>query len=122
MDIVGPLPRSRSGKWYILALCDYATHYPEAVALRSIDAEHIAEELVHIFVRVGIPEKILTDQWANFTSKLLSELYKMLHIYHLRTSPYHPQSNKSGGPGEHSVVSHILSIHEKLAVMTAGEE
>ena len=34
MDIVGPLPRSSSGKRYILVICDYATRYPEAVALR----------------------------------------------------------------------------------------
>ena len=42
MDIVGPLPRSRSGNRYVLVICDYATRYPEAVALRSIDAESIA--------------------------------------------------------------------------------
>ena len=30
MDIVGPLPRSRSGHCYILVMCDYATRYPEA--------------------------------------------------------------------------------------------
>ena len=46
MDIIGPLPRSKSGNKYILVLCDYATCYPEAVPLRSIDAEHIAEKLV----------------------------------------------------------------------------
>ena len=49
MDIVGPLPKSRSGKRYILVICDYATRYPEAIALRSTDAEHIAEELVTVF-------------------------------------------------------------------------
>jgi len=68
MDIVGPLPRSRQGHRYILVMCDYATRYPEAVALRSIDAEHVAEELVKVFARVGIPEEILTDQGSNFTS------------------------------------------------------
>ena len=30
----------------MLVLCDYATQYPEAVAMRSVDAEHVAEELV----------------------------------------------------------------------------
>ena len=49
MDIVGPLPRSRSGHRYILVICDYATRYPEAIPLRSIDAEHIAEELIKVF-------------------------------------------------------------------------
>ena len=93
MDIVGPLPRTRRGNRYVLVVCDYATRYPEAVALRSIDAETIAEELVSIFSRVGIPQEILTDQGANFTSHLLTELYKMLHIRPICTTPYHPQTD-----------------------------
>ena len=91
MDIVGPLPRSCSGCRYILVICDYATRYPEAIPLRSIDAEHIADELIKVFARVGIPEEILTDQGTNFTSKLLQELYRLLKIQAVRTSPYHPQ-------------------------------
>ena len=93
MDVVGPLPRSRSGNRYILVLCDYATRYPEAVPLRSIDAEHVAEEIVKVFTRVGVPEEILTDQGSNFTSQLLMEVYRLLHIHPIRTSPYHPQTD-----------------------------
>lgn len=37
MDIVGPLERSRRGNKYILVVCDYATRYPEAFPLKSID-------------------------------------------------------------------------------------
>ena len=91
MDIVGPLPRSRGGNRYVLVVCDYGTKYPEAVPLRSIDAETVAEELMVIFSRVGIPREILTDQGSNFQSQLLRELYRLLHIDALRTSPYHPQ-------------------------------
>ena len=93
MDIVGPLPRSRAGNIYILVICDYATRYLEAIPLRSIDAAHIAEELIKVFARVGVPEEILTDQGSNFTSHLLSELYRLLHIHSIRTSPYHPQTD-----------------------------
>ena len=93
MDIVGPLPRSRSGKRYILVVCDYATRYPEAVPLRSIDAEHVAEELVVLFSRVGVPKEILTDQGSNFTSQLLKEIYRLLHVHPIRTTPYHPQTD-----------------------------
>ena len=93
MDIVGPLPRSRSGKRYILVICDYATRYPDAVALRSIDAECIADELIHFFARHGVPREILTDQGSNFTSQLLAELYRLLHVKPLRTTPYHPQTD-----------------------------
>ena len=93
MDIVGPLPRSRSGNKFILVVCDYATRYPEAVALRSVDAEHVAEALVSIFSRVGVQKEILTDQGTNFTSRLLSELYRLLRVRAVRTSPYHPQTD-----------------------------
>lgn len=93
MDIIGPLPKSRSGKQYVLVICDYTTRYPEAVAMRSVDAEHVAEELVAVFSRVGVPREILTDQGSNFTFQLLSELYRLLHIHPIRTSPYHPQTD-----------------------------
>ena len=93
MDIVGPLPRTTSGNRYILVICDYATRYPEAVPVKAVDAEHIAEELVRIFARVGIPEEMLTDQGSNFTSQLLSEIYQLLHVHPIRTSPYHPQTD-----------------------------
>ena len=41
----------------------------------------MAEELVSLFARVGIPKEILTDQGTNFTMQLLQELYCMLHLY-----------------------------------------
>ena len=93
MDIVGPLPKSRLGNRFILVLCDYATRYPEAIPLRCIDAVHVAEELIKVFARLGIPEEILTDQGSNFTSQLLAELYHLLHVHPIRTSPYHPQTD-----------------------------
>ena len=93
MDIIGPLPRSRSGKKYVLVVCDYATRFPEAIPLKSIDAEHIAEELAVLFSRVGVPKEILTDQGSNFTSQLLMEIYRLLHVHPIRTTPYHPQTD-----------------------------
>ena len=59
MDIVGPLPRSSSGKRYILVICDYATRYPDAVALCTIDANAVAEELLSFFAREGALRKYL---------------------------------------------------------------
>ena len=53
MDIVGALLRSWSGHKYILVVCDYVTRYTEAMALKSIDAEHVAEELIPLYARVG---------------------------------------------------------------------
>ena len=63
------------------------------VPLRTIDAEHVAEELVKLFSRVGMPEEILTDLGSNFMSQLLTEVYRLLRIYPIQTSPYHPQTD-----------------------------
>ena len=93
MNIVGPLDRSKSGNHFILVICDYATRYPEAIPLKSVEADHIAEELVKLFARVGIPEEILTDQGTNFTAQLLKELYRMLGVHAIKTTPYHPQTD-----------------------------
>ena len=93
MDIVGPLERTKTGHKYILVICNYATRYPEAVPLKNIEAETIAEELTKVLSRVGVPEEILTDQGANFMSSLLKEVYKLLGIKRIRTSPYHPQTD-----------------------------
>ena len=93
MDIVGPLPRSACGNRFVLVVCDYATRYPEAIPMKYVDAASVAEELVRIFSRVGVPKEVLTDQGTNFTSQLLSELYRMLHVKPIRTTPYHPQTD-----------------------------
>ena len=93
MDVVGPLPRSRSGHRYVLVICDYGTRYPEAIPMKTVDAEAVAEELLKLFSRVGIPREILTDQGTNFTSQLLGELYRLLGVKALRTTPYHPQTD-----------------------------
>ena len=42
---------------------------------------------------MGIPREILTDQGSNFMSQLLVELYLLLHVKPIRTSPYHPQTD-----------------------------
>ena len=74
MDIVDPLPRSRSGYRHVLMMCDYAIRYPEAIQLKTIDAEHIAEKMIEIFARVGVPREILTEEGSNFVSQLLAVL------------------------------------------------
>ena len=93
MDIVGPLHRTKRGHWFILTIVDYATRYPEAIALSSTEAPNIARELVQLFSRAGIPEEILMDQGTSFMSALLQEVYRLLHVNRIRTTPYHPQTD-----------------------------
>ena len=91
MDIVGPLPRAQRGNWFILMFCDYATRYPEAVALPSVEAPLVAKELMIIFLRLGIPEQILTDQGRNFMLATIEEIYRLVQVKRIHTSSYHPR-------------------------------
>ncbi|XP_069108942.1 uncharacterized protein [Argopecten irradians] len=94
VDIVGPLKLvTDRGNRFILTLVDYATRYPEAVPLKSIETERVAEALVDLYSRVGVPREILTDKGAQFTSELMSEVCRLLSIRQLTTTPYHPQCN-----------------------------
>ena len=93
IDIVGPLERSRTGNKYILTIMDFATRYPEAVPLRKIDARTVADALCQTFTRFGVPCELLSDRGSNFLSKVVAALLDMLKVVHVKTSPYHPQSN-----------------------------
>ncbi len=93
MDLIGPLERSARGHRFALVLVDYATRYPEAVALRNISAKSVAEALFSMISRVGIPKEILTDQGMAFMSRTIRELYELLGIKSIRTSVYHPQTD-----------------------------
>ena len=94
VDTVGPIfPASEEGHRYLLTLVDYATRYPEATPLKRIDTPTVAEALVDMFSRLGIPEEILIDLGTQFISTCMAEVNRLVSIHHLTTSPYHPMCN-----------------------------
>ena len=94
IDLVGPIaPASDKGHRYILTLVDYAIRYPEAVPLKNIDTETVADALLDMYSRVGVPEKKLSDLGKQFTSDCMKEVPRLLSIRQLTTSPYHPACN-----------------------------
>ena len=52
-----------------------------------------------LFTHYGVPEEVLTDCGANFLSRLLKFLYNLMDLYNLmgirglKTTPYHPQTD-----------------------------
>ncbi|XP_022095014.1 uncharacterized protein LOC110981615 [Acanthaster planci] len=94
VDLVGPIhPVTDQGNRYILVVVDYATRYPEAVALPRIESERVAEALLEVYSRLGIPQEILTDMGTQFTSEVMREVGRLLAIKQLTTTPYHPMCN-----------------------------
>ncbi|XP_075539731.1 uncharacterized protein LOC142574564 [Dermacentor variabilis] len=94
IDIIGPLsPTSDKGNRYILTMVDFATRYPDAVALSSTESRTVAEGLVEMFSRVGLPREIVSDRGSYFMSAVMKEFSRLLSIKQLPTTPYHPMAN-----------------------------
>ncbi|XP_038062382.1 uncharacterized protein LOC119732846 [Patiria miniata] len=94
VDLIGPItPITEQGNRYILTLVDYATRYPETLPLKKIETERVAEALLQMFSRIGVPEEILSDMGTQFTSDLMKEVGRLLMVKQLTTTPYHPMCN-----------------------------
>ena len=93
IDLVGPLVMSDRKHRWILTTIDFATMYPIAIPMTSIETVDVAEALVSIFAGVGIPWVILSDRGSQFTSDLMKELTRLLWIKQLTTTPYHVMCN-----------------------------
>ena len=92
-DLVGPIPTGKGGARFLLTAICMASRWPEAIPLKTVTAADVAEGMVEIFSRTGIPLQLLTDQGPQFVGSLVTRLCKDLRIDQLKTTPYHPECN-----------------------------
>ena len=72
MDIVGPLPPSKSGNKYILVVSDYFTRWVEAFGIPKQEAVTVANCIVDsVFCRWGVPSQLHSDMGAQFESVII---------------------------------------------------
>ena len=95
MDIFGPLPTtSVTKKRYVILLIDYFTKWVEAVALKEMKSEDVADFFINpVVLRHGAVKRCITDRAQNFCSKFTEAIFEAFAIKHVRTSGYHPQTN-----------------------------
>ena len=92
-DVVGPLPKGKGGCTFLLTCICMASRWPEAIPLRSVTASAVAQGMLEIFSRTGVPLRIISDQGPQFVGKVITKLCKNLHIENIMTSPYRAQGN-----------------------------
>ncbi len=93
-DIMGPMNKTVRGNTYIITFTDYFTRWSEAFPLPETTAETITKIFVeNIICRYGCPRFLVTDQGSNYMSGTMGVICKMFDIHHIRTSPYHPQTD-----------------------------
>ena len=93
-DILSFPEPTEDGNTCVLVICDYFTKWSEAFALEDHKAATVADVLVtEVFLKLGIPRFIHSDQAPEFMSELMTELHSLLEIQRTRTCPYRPQSD-----------------------------
>jgi transposase InsO family protein len=104
LDFVGPINPPSKQKVHIQVCIDYVTKWVEVKALPKATEDTVANFLYEdIFVRFGVPQKIVTDQGAQFTSRLIESITEQFKIKHQMSTPYHPQAN-----GQVEVTNRVL--------------
>lgn len=88
VDFAGPL-----NGMMILVVVDSHTKWIEAVTMSHATAEATITALREIFSRLGIPRTVVSDNGTQFTSDAFAQFLAGNNVKHLRTAPYHPQSN-----------------------------
>ena len=100
------LEPSKGGIQDILVITDNFTKYAVGVPTRNQLAKTTAEAIFNNFIfNYGIPEKLHSDQGANFCSKIIKELCSILGISKSRTTPYHPMGNGNTGRFNRTLLS-----------------
>ncbi|XP_039450654.1 uncharacterized protein K02A2.6-like [Culex pipiens pallens] len=88
VDYAGPVDGT-----YFLVLVDALSKWPEVVPTRRITTEKTLAILRNIFSRFGMPEVLVSDNGRQFCSEHFERYCDVNGIMHLKTAPYHPQSN-----------------------------
>jgi hypothetical protein len=94
MDVVGPVPYSKSGQRYILAIQDRLSRWLIFVAMVDQSAPTTARLfLTHWVCMYGVPLKLINDRGTNFVSQVFKELRDFIGTNPGKTTAYRPQGN-----------------------------
>ena len=76
-----------------LLLVDAHSKWLEVIPMKTTTSQKTIDALSDIFARFGLPELLVSDNGPQFVSREFQEWLARQCIQHIRSSPYHPQSN-----------------------------
>ena len=88
IDYAGPVKGN-----YFLVVVDAHSKWPEIFPTKSITTTTTINKLSESFATHGLPDVIVSDNGTQFTSENFKNFCLSRGIVHIRTSPFHPQSN-----------------------------
>lgn len=88
IDLAGPFMQND-----FLVVYDAGSKWGDVKILPDTTSHTIIEKLREIFSYFGIPEVIVSDNGAQFTSREFETFMKLNGIRHVRSAPFHPRTN-----------------------------
>ena len=77
-----------------LIVVDAYSKWPEVIRMSSsTSTSETIKVLLSLFARHGLPDKLVSDNEPQFTSDEFKEFMLNCGILHIKTAPYHPQTN-----------------------------
>ncbi len=111
VDLMGELRSSEGGHKWIMVITDAWSKYVVLVPLKDKSAETAAKAIFERWCCTrSIPRSILSDGGREFVNKLSDELYKLLEIKRLTTSPARPQTNASAERFNRTMIKYLKAI------------
>lgn len=75
-------------RWSIL------TRWPEAQSVKDcIGVTTVKFLFEYVLTRFGYPKVLMSDQGTHFLNETISALTEEFHVYHQKSTQYHPQAN-----------------------------
>ncbi|XP_022845300.1 protein NYNRIN-like [Olea europaea var. sylvestris] len=90
LDVIGPItPKSSAGQAYILVGTDYFSKWAEAIPLKEVKKENVADFIhIQIIYRYGVPRHIITDNGKPFCNSHINNLCAKFGFKQYNSSMY----------------------------------
>ena len=110
------------GNSYIPLFTDRFSRRADMFAVTTAETEGTANILVnHLIPLWGCPSTLLSDNGPPFCARLATAVYKLLGIYKLTTSAYHPSGNggvERNNPTLAQMLAMVCNEHHRMPITT----
>jgi transposase InsO family protein len=117
MDFVGKFPRSTQQNTQLLVIYDWFSKYVIVKPMRAAQSQKLCDFLEYdVFLTHSVPQKIISDNGSQFTSKQFQSLLQKYNIKHAPNARYHSQHNpaeRANGVIGAAIRCYLGSDHKK---------
>jgi hypothetical protein len=93
IDLVGPLPMSKDGYYYVMTVVDVMTGYVILQPLKTKEMEEVSRTFWNLLTTFGPPKILQSDNGTEFVNQLMSHLVQLFGIDRRLITAYNPRAD-----------------------------